>query len=105
MAKQKTATLKKLIIDSNVRCERIIPVADSINTPCPAKHSKAWKGSTIALQLTKDQAIQLARVLLAATQEWDHVNITAFRYQKRRSDGTYPVTVTSEIEPEAEFTT
>ena len=100
MAKKKTVTLKKFVIDHNVRCERIIPVADSINTPCPAKHSKLWEGKTVAFQLTREQALQLARVLLAATQEWDKISITAWRYQKRKKDGTYPLTITSEIEPE-----
>ena len=68
---------------------------------CPAKHSKNWKGNTVAVQLTKEQAVQLARVLLSATQEWDQISITAWRYQKRK-DGTYPLTVTSEIQPEAD---
>jgi hypothetical protein len=93
------SSVKKITVNQNVRCERIIPVENSINTPCPANHSKLWKGNTVAFQLTKEQAVQLARVLLAATQEWDHISITAFRYQ-RRKDGTYPVTVTSVVEPE-----
>jgi hypothetical protein len=42
----------------------------------------------------KDQAIHLARVLLAVSQEWEEVDITAYRL-KRRADGTYQITVTS----------
>jgi len=99
MAKKKTITLKKFVVGQNVRCERIIPVADSKNTPCPAKHSKLWKGTPVAFQLTREQALQLARVLLAATQEWDTISITAWRYKKRK-DGTYPLTITSEVESE-----
>ena len=93
------SSAKKITVDQNVRCKRIIPIEDSINTPCTANHSKLWNGNMVALQLTKEQAVHLARVLLAATQEWDHISITAFRYQKQK-DGTYPVTVTSVVEPE-----
>jgi len=49
---------------------------------------------TVGFSLSKDEAIHLARVLLAATQEWDTIDVTVFRRQKR-SDGTFPVTVTS----------
>jgi hypothetical protein len=44
--------------------------------------------------MSKDQAIHLARVLLAVSQEWDENDLTAYRL-KRRADGTYQVTVTS----------
>jgi hypothetical protein len=77
---------KSLTIDQNVRCQRIIPVEGS------AKQTAELH--TVGFTLTKDQAIHLARVLLAATQEWDTIDITGFRLQKR-SDGTFPVTVTS----------
>ena len=92
-------SVKSLTVDQNVRCQRIIPVEDSQNTPCSGKHSARWTGKTIALHLTKDQAVHLARVLLAATQEWNEIDVTAFRLQ-RRADGTYPVTVTSAESPE-----
>ena len=49
---------------------------------------------TIGIELSKDQAIYLARVLLAVSQEWEEIEITAYRL-KRRSDGTYQITVTS----------
>jgi len=50
---------------------------------------------TIGIKLSKDQAIHLARVLLAVTQDWDIIDITAYRFERRKSDGTYHITVTS----------
>ena len=79
-------SVKSLMINQNVRCQRIIPGEGS---------SKIISDlHTIGFMLTKEQAIHLARVLLAATQEWDNIDVTVFRFQKR-SDGTFPVTVTS----------
>lgn len=74
-------------IDGNVRCERIYPIEGTIKSIDELK--------TIGIKLSKDQAIHLARVLLAATQEWDEINITAYRLKKRKSDETYQITVTS----------
>lgn len=79
-------SVKSLTINQNVRCQRIIPVEGS------AKQTSELH--TVAFTLTKEEAIHLARVLLAATQEWDVVDITGFRLQKR-ADGTFPITVTS----------
>jgi hypothetical protein len=53
-----TATVKTLSVDANVRSKRIIPIEDS-GTACPAKHSKNWKGNTVALSLSKEEAIHL----------------------------------------------
>jgi hypothetical protein len=97
MAKAR-ASVKQITVDQNVRTRRIYPVEDTINTPCPARHSKNWKGDTVAFSLTKEQAIHLARVLLAATQEWDEIAVVAWRRQKRKSDGTYPITVSSVVD-------
>lgn len=74
-------------IDPNVRCLRIYPVEDSLKTVPELK--------TIGIKLSREQAIHLARVLLAVTQEWDQVDLTAYRFDKRKSDGTYHITVTS----------
>ena len=52
--------------------------------------------------MSKEQAIHLARVLLAVTQEWDEVDITAYRFRKRHEDGTYLVTVTSRVDSESD---
>jgi hypothetical protein len=95
----------QIVIDQDVRCARIFPVEDRTNTSCPANHSKNWEGATVSLRLKKREAIKLARVILAATQEWDHINITGWRYDRRRSDGTYRVTVTSQVEPEPPLNT
>lgn len=97
MAKKRTVTVTNIEVKGNVRAERVIPVEDSVNTPCPADHSKRWKGTTVSFRLSKEQGIQLARVLLAVTQEWDELWVIAWRKQKR-ADGTYPVTVTSTAE-------
>ena len=43
-------------------------------------------------------AIHLARVLLAASQEWEEIDIKAWRVYKRQTDNTYNVTVTSAVE-------
>ena len=74
-------------IDPNVRCHRIYPVEDSRKTLSELK--------TIGITLSRQQAIDQARVLLAVTQEWDRVDLIAYRKSKRQSDGTYPITVTS----------
>jgi hypothetical protein len=49
---------------------------------------------TIGIRLSREHAIHLARVLLAVTQEWDEVDLTGYRLD-RRSDGTQQLTVTS----------
>jgi hypothetical protein len=84
MARQSSKSIK---VDPNVRCLRIYPVEDT------TKDVKKLK--TVGLKLSRDQAIHLARVLLAVSQEWDEVDITAYRLEKRKSDGTHQVTVTS----------
>jgi hypothetical protein len=86
--KRKAASSIK--IDPNVRCLRIYPVEDSRRTSKSIADLK-----TVGLKLSRDQAIHLARVLLAAAQEWEEIDITAWRVYKRQSDGTYNVTVTT----------
>ena len=73
-------------IDPNVRCLRIYPTEDT------SKNVKDLK--TIGIRLNKEQALHLARVLLSVTQEWDEIDITAYRFDKRKNDGTYHITVT-----------
>jgi hypothetical protein len=50
---------------------------------------------TVGFHLSREQALHLARVLLAVTQDWNEVDITGYRLERRRSDGTYSITVTS----------
>jgi hypothetical protein len=83
---------RAISIDSNVRCERIYPTEDTKRTIADLQ--------TVGIRLNKEQAIHLARVLLAVTQEWDEVDITGYRFRRRQDDGTYLLTVTSMVEIE-----
>lgn len=66
---------KGIAIDPNVRCLRVYPTEE---TDKGVKNLK-----TIGIKLSRDQGIHLARVLLAVTQEWDEIDITAYRLMKR----------------------
>ena len=81
-------------VDTNVRCLRVYPTEDTKRTVSDLQ--------TVGIKLTKDQAIHLARVLLVVTQEWDEVDITAYRFEKRQDDGTYRLTITSQVEIQGE---
>lgn len=82
-----------ITIDPNLRCLRVYPTEET------QKSTRDLK--TVGIKLSKEQAIHLARVLLAVTQEWDELEVTAYRLEKRKSDGTYHITVTS-FRPEEE---
>ena len=92
MARQ---SVKALTVNQNVRCQSVIPDPEGQRTQCPARHSARWRGDTVGFQLTKQQAIDLAKVLLAGSQDWQQIDVTIWRFQKRKTDGTYPLTVTS----------
>jgi hypothetical protein len=81
-------------VDTNVRCVRIYPTANTKRTVSELQ--------TVGIRLTKEQAIHLARVLLAVTQEWNEVDITAYRFEKRQEDGTFRLTITSQVEVKEE---
>lgn len=83
----KRQSAKAITIRSYVRCKRVYPTENTTQTIGNLK--------TVGLQLTKEQAIQLARVLLAVTQDWDEIDVTAYRFNKRQDDGTHLLTVTS----------
>jgi hypothetical protein len=89
---KKRQAASSIKIDPNVRCLRIYPVEDNRNSTKTISELK-----TVGIKLSRDQAIHLARVLLAAAQEWDEIDITAWRVYKRQSDGTYNVTVTTAV--------
>jgi hypothetical protein len=91
-ASKKRQAASSIKIDPNVRCLRIYPVEDNQNSTKTIADLK-----TVGIKLSREQAIHLARVLLAAAQEWDEVDITAWRADKRQSDGMYRLTVTSPI--------
>lgn len=78
---------KQVSVDPNVRCLKVYPVEGSSKTVAELK--------TVGLKLSREQAIHLARVLLAVSQNWDEIDITAYRTSPRKSDSTYQITVTS----------
>lgn len=78
---------RSITVNPNLRCLRVYPVETTNKSVNELK--------TIGLKLSKEQAVNLARILLAVTQDWDEVDITAYRFDKRKSDGTYHITVTS----------
>jgi len=78
---------KSITINPNVRCLRVYPIEET------EKNVKDLK--TVGIRLNKEQALHLARVLLAVTQEWDELDLTAYRLKMRKTDGTYQITVTS----------
>lgn len=92
ISKKKRLTTTSIRINPNVRCQRIYPVEDKKQAPKSIAELK-----TVGIKLSRVQAVHLARVLLAASQEWDEIDITAWRIYKRDSDNTYQVTVTSAV--------
>jgi hypothetical protein len=79
---------KSITLPSHVRCERIYPTEKTRRTIDNLK--------TIGILLNKQQAIDLATLLLAAAQQWDKIDIKGDRFNKRQSDNTYTLTVTSQ---------
>ena len=86
----KRKSARMVSIDTNVRCLRVYPTEDTRRALSDLQ--------TVGIRLTKEQAIHLARVLLAVTQEWVEVDITAYRFEKRQHDGTYRLTITSQVQ-------
>ena len=89
---KKRVSASSIRIDTNVRCQRIYPVEDRKNSTKTIADLK-----TVGIKLSRTQAVHLARVLLAASQEWEEIDLTAWRVYKRQSDSTYNLTVTSAI--------
>ena len=81
---RKSAT--SVTISPKLRCQRVYPVQGTKKAVAELK--------TVGFKLTRDQTINLARVLLAVSQNWSTVEVTVFR-SKRFSDGTSPITVTT----------
>jgi len=71
----------------NLRCLQVYPVAGTKRT--------IEELQTVGMRLSKEQAVNLARVLLAASQDWTEMEVTAYRGKARTSDGTFHVTVTT----------
>jgi hypothetical protein len=91
LLKRKSAS--SIEVDTNVRCLRVYPTEDTKRDVSDLQ--------TVGIRLNKEQAIHLARVLLAVTQEWVEVDITAYRFEKRQKDRTYRLTITSQVEIES----
>lgn len=73
-------------VSPKLRCQRIYPIKGTKRNVEELK--------TVGFKLTRQQAIEFARVLLAVSQDWDDIDVTGFRC-KRFSDSTFPITVTS----------
>lgn len=71
----------------NLRALRIYPTEQTLKSVSELE--------TVGFKLSKSQAIDLARILLLVSQDWDEIDITCYRLRKRRVDGTYHITVTS----------
>lgn len=85
-AKRKTASGVK--VDTNVRCDRVYPTEKTKKTMADLQ--------TIGFRVTREQAVHLARVLLVVAQDWDEIELTAYRFERRNTDGTYRLTITSQ---------
>src|SRR3546814_13070398 len=70
-------TATQVSVNPNVRCLKVYPVEGSSKTVAELK--------TVGLKLSRDQAIHLARVLLAVSQDWDELDITAYRTSPRQT--------------------
>lgn len=90
MARKSSSSIR---VDPNVRCQRIYPVEETNMNVRDLK--------TIGIKLSRDQAVHLARVLLAVSQEWEEIDITGYRLERRKTDGTYHLTITSFCPPDS----
>lgn len=81
---------RALSFDPNLRCPKVYPVSGSLKNIGELK--------TVGFKLSRHQGIPLARLLLAASQEWENVDVTAYRSSQKSSDGTFHVAVTH-LEP------
>lgn len=79
-------TAASVRIDPNIRAARIYPVEATKKEVADLK--------TVGIKLTREEAVRLATALLAMAQEHHEIDLTGHRFE-RRSDGTYPLTVTA----------
>lgn len=79
--------LTSLTIDTHVRCLQVFP----------KEKQAAYKDlKTMGVKLSREEALHLARAILAATQEWEEVELVVHRFDKRKSDNTYLLSVVPE---------
>jgi hypothetical protein len=76
-----------LTIDTHVRCLQVFP---------KEKEAAYQELETMGVRLTREEALHLARAILAATQEWEEVELVVHRFDKRKSDNTYLLSVVPE---------
>lgn len=74
-------------IKPNLRCLKVYPTTETSKSVADLK--------TVGIKLSRVQAIEMARVLLAVSQDWNEIDVTAYRQNSRRSDGTFQITITS----------
>lgn len=77
----------RVSVNPNVRALRIYPVEGT--------SKDLTKLETVAFQLSKDEAVHLALVLLAMSQDHNKIDVTGYRLRRRKSDGTFGITVTA----------
>ncbi|MBM4287696.1 MAG: hypothetical protein FJ135_06055 [Deltaproteobacteria bacterium] len=79
--------LTSITIDTHIRCRQVFP----------PENQATYKDLTImGVRLSREEALHLARAILAATQEWQEVELVVHRFDKRKSDNTYLLTVVPE---------
>ena len=79
--------LTSLTIDTHVRCLQVFP----------KEKQAAYKDlKTMGVKLSREEALHLARAILAATQDWQEVELVVHRFDKRKSDNTYLLSVVPE---------
>lgn len=80
-------TLSSLTIDMHVRCQQVFP----------QESEAAYRElKTMGVRLSREEALHLARAILAATQEWEEVELVVHRFDRRPSDRTYLLAVVPE---------
>lgn len=83
-----------LDIKRTASCSQVVP-AFVEGAECKANHSGAWKGSTIAFQMTREQAFEFAAILLVVAQQaisGQKIAVTVHRDQQHE-DGVFPIQV------------
>ena len=76
---------KNISVKSNLKVNKVYPLLDT------KKDIKDLK--TVGIQLSKNQAIELSRILLAVSQDWEVVDLTFYRNPS--SDGKFRGTITT----------
>jgi hypothetical protein len=79
--------LTTLTVDTHIRCRQIYP-----------KEAEAAYANlkTVGVRLSQEEALHLAAALLAAAQEWQEVELVVHRFDRRKSDNTYLLSVVPE---------